>query len=87
MSCTRDRSCPSKKIQYATMTDARHGAKRLARNLNREGKYAEDLYTYRCQSCKRWHLTRQNRSTSTLVFVAPSRALQAWAIHGDSEAA
>lgn len=77
------RTCPSGKAGHASVEAAAFSAKAFSIELNRRGLYSDDLYAYRCGDCRRWHTTRRaewNGHVNRIVYVAPSRELQRWAM-------
>lgn len=77
------KGCPSGKTGHRDVHLATVAAREFARALNREHRYAEDMYAYRCPDCRRWHLTRKDNwygEPHAVVFRAPPRALQDWAM-------
>lgn len=74
--------CQTGKVRHSSLARAKVAAHATARELNAEGKIANNLYAYRCSKCRGgWHLTRQaGWAGVTLVFEAPSEELQRWAM-------
>lgn len=71
------------KRRYVSLEQAKMHAKAFTRGLNSQGVFSETLYAYTCEHCGRLHLTRMatwQGTSNTLVFVAPSLALQRWAM-------
>lgn len=71
--------CESGKIRHANIAAATLAAHRFAVKLNQRGIIARSLYTYRCEKCRGWHLTRQGMGTTLVLPAAPER-LQRWAM-------
>lgn len=77
------RECPSAKARHSSLRSAKASAHGLARDLNAAGRYSTDLYAYRCADCRFWHTTKRatwDGVSNRLVFYAPTRALQDWAM-------
>lgn len=76
--------CPKQgKRKYRGIRDATTGARNLARELNRFGIFAQDMYVYVCPHCRRIHLTRDAEHHGVphkKVFTAPTEDLQRWAM-------
>lgn len=82
------RRCPvSGKRSYPTVHIAKTHARGLARHINEAGDFSVNMYVYECPDCHRIHLTRSPGSKelgfNTIVFQAPPRSLQRWAMTGN----
>lgn len=85
-----DRRCKTGKVGYASERDADSGARRLARHLNQDGIIAKPLFTYRCDKCRRLHLTRMPSYYGTrlrLAFQPVAEDVQLWAMTTEQRAA
>lgn len=82
------KDCSSGKTAYRTQRHARYVARLTARALNHAHEYSVTLYIYTCPECGAIHLTHRKSwhgHENTLVFTAPPRALQDWAMESDAE--
>lgn len=76
-------SCPTGKKVLPSVGSAKIAAHGSAREWNKQGRFAESLYTYRCPHCHQHHLTRDpdhDGVPNTLVFTAAPVELQLWAM-------
>ncbi len=80
-------ACPTeKKGAHVSLGAAHAAAHAFARKLNREGKLARSMYTYRCV-CGAWHLTSRaewHGEQLRRVYEAAPEHLQRWAMGQES---
>lgn len=77
------RQCSSGKKRHSSLPHAKTAAHAFARELNREKTIAQNMYAYRCEKCRGWHLTRQaGWDNVTQVLQAAPEELQRWAMDG-----
>ncbi|QDP45540.1 hypothetical protein SEA_FUZZBUSTER_56 [Microbacterium phage FuzzBuster] len=77
------KTCETGKVRHTSLARAKTAAHAFARELNREKRIAQNMYAYRCSTCRGWHLTRQaGWSNVTLVMQAAPESLQRWAMDG-----
>jgi len=75
--------CASGKARHSSLERTKTAAHRFAIALNAEGQIAHNMYAYRCDQCRGWHITRQaGWEGVVLVLTAAPEALQRWAIDG-----
>lgn len=67
-----------KKIRYRSLAAARVRARMMADELHGHRVIVETMYAYPCTACKGFHLSRQLKPTSILVYEAASPEIQRW---------
>lgn len=75
------RQCESGKARHSNLERVKVAAHRFAIALNAEGQIACNMYAYRCDTCRGWHITRQaGWDGVVLVLEAAPESLQRWAM-------
>lgn len=75
--------CVTGKRGYSSTAAAKRYALEYSRYLLAAGDWVDNLYTYRCDRCHSYHLTRQAEHAGVAllqVLIAPPRAAQLWAM-------
>lgn len=75
--------CSTGKVVIRRVNQLDGIASAFARELNAKGQYSQDLYGYRCDVCRHYHLTRMSEwagKPNLLVHTAAPKELQEWAM-------
>lgn len=75
--------CETGKVGYRDKYEAKVGAREFSIKLIRLGVYFQTMFSYQCELCDKWHLTRTERFNGVLnnvAMVAAPLDVQRWAM-------